>query len=156
MEDYTRLLEHLSSQKEVLLSYLNETETLCYCDLDAIPKHMQIRFVLQEKLDDIKKLLDLEYISFPRAKEVSSLKLDRSEIKPNEIAIFDIRIQIEGLIQKIMDTNKMLEERIKLQRDKAFKMVEETNKTNIKGVSGYSSMMNQGVNKPSRVRNKMI
>lgn len=130
MKSFDEIYEIYKTVKSNFLTLEQETVAILSCDADDIEGHTVARV---EYLEENKKLYD-EIFEFCKTYEKgealeSAVKntADRSELEEAEQKIFDLFSQVYAIVNRVVNVDKQVTERIEREQNKIIKQIKSMN-----------------------------
>ena len=148
MQQIETILQFLDEKKSLFLQFEQESEQMCFCLPDEIEGHMEQRLALQKKIQDLDQQLSALYESLPEAAQAVSNQEDFSDLPATLRPVYDRSLEIKGVINRILQNEPMLKERLELERADLLKKLEENKKSSGSVAQKYYNSIHTGINKP--------
>ena len=148
MQQIETILQFRDEKKPVSPNSSRNPKQMCFCLPDEIEGHMEQRLALQKKIQDLDQQLSALYESLPEAAQAVSNQEDFSDLPATLRPVYDRSLEIKGVINRILQNEPMLKERLELERADLLKKLEENKKSSGSVAQKYYNSIHTGINKP--------
>lgn len=138
------IVDLLQQKKSLFLQFEQESEAMCFCPVEEIDLHMCQRLRLQQDIDEIDRQLIPLYEAVPGAAQAAAHETDRTCLPGDLLAVYDAALSVKGVLNRILQNEPTLLERVRLERDGLLQKLEESRQSSSSVANGYYKSMSTG------------